>query len=172
MVPNQRVAGYFILTFLNYLECYEKHENSVFFGECWSWTVEMPALDQPGPGRVCFLVLVEKLSPQGDFWLWLLEPEKGHQVSCLPYNVGPSLKEWKSPVCVHGKSHQSCLNLGNSGITRQAPLSLGFSRHEYWSGLPCSPPGDLPNPEIKPLPPALVGSPLITSTTWESCWKM
>ena len=32
----------------------------------------------------------------------------------------------------------------------QAPLSIGFSRQEYWSGLPCSPPGDLPNPGIKP----------------------
>ena len=30
----------------------------------------------------------------------------------------------------------------------QAPLSLGFSRHEYWSGLPCPPPGDLPNPGL------------------------
>ena len=33
---------------------------------------------------------------------------------------------------------------------RQAPLSLGFSRQEYWSGLPFPPPGDLPNPEIEP----------------------
>ena len=32
----------------------------------------------------------------------------------------------------------------------QAPLSMGFSKQEYWSGLPCSPPGDLPNPGIKP----------------------
>ena len=32
-----------------------------------------------------------------------------------------------------------------------APLSLGFSRQEYWSGLPCPPPGDLPDPGIKPL---------------------
>ena len=31
-----------------------------------------------------------------------------------------------------------------------APLSLGFSRQEYWSGLPCPPPGDLPDPGIKP----------------------
>ena len=31
----------------------------------------------------------------------------------------------------------------------------GFSKQEYWSGLPCSPPGDLPNPEIKPRSPAL-----------------
>ena len=32
----------------------------------------------------------------------------------------------------------------------QAPLPMGFSRQEYWSGLPCPPPGDLPNPGIKP----------------------
>ena len=30
------------------------------------------------------------------------------------------------------------------------PLSMGFSRQEYWSGLPCPPPGDLPNPGIEP----------------------
>ena len=32
----------------------------------------------------------------------------------------------------------------------QAPLSMGFSRLEYWSGLPCPPPGHLPNPGIEP----------------------
>ena len=35
-------------------------------------------------------------------------------------------------------------------VAHQAPLSVGFSRQEYWSGLPCPPPGDLPNPGIKP----------------------
>ena len=35
-------------------------------------------------------------------------------------------------------------------VARQAPLSMGFSRQEYWSGLPCPPPGDLPEPGIKP----------------------
>ena len=35
-------------------------------------------------------------------------------------------------------------------VARQAPLSMGFSRQEYWSGLPCPPPGDLPDPGIKP----------------------
>ena len=34
---------------------------------------------------------------------------------------------------------------------------MGFSRQEYWSGLPCPPPGDLPNLEIKPTSPALAG---------------
>ena len=35
-------------------------------------------------------------------------------------------------------------------VARQAPLSMGFSRQEYWSGLPCPPPGDLSDPGIKP----------------------
>ena len=34
-------------------------------------------------------------------------------------------------------------------VARQAPLSMGLSRHEYWGGLPCPLPGDLPDPEIK-----------------------
>ena len=42
-------------------------------------------------------------------------------------------------------------------VARQAPLSVGFLRQEHWSGLPFPPPGDLPNPGIKPLSPALAG---------------
>ena len=34
-------------------------------------------------------------------------------------------------------------------VARQSPLSMGFSRQEYWSGSPCPPPGDLPNPGIE-----------------------
>ena len=37
-------------------------------------------------------------------------------------------------------------------VARQAPLSMGFSR-QYWGGLPCPPPGDLPDPGIKPASP-------------------
>ena len=40
-------------------------------------------------------------------------------------------------------------------ITHQAPLSMGFSRQEYWSGLSFPLPGDLPHPGIKPGSPAL-----------------
>ena len=40
-------------------------------------------------------------------------------------------------------------------VTHQVPLSMGFSRQENWSGLPCPPPGDLPNPGIKPRSPEL-----------------
>ena len=38
-------------------------------------------------------------------------------------------------------------------VARQAPLSMGFSRQESWSGLPRPPPGDLPNPGIEPTSP-------------------
>ena len=40
-------------------------------------------------------------------------------------------------------------------IACQAPLSMEFSSQEYWSGLPCPPPGDLPDPGIKPRSPTL-----------------
>ena len=40
-------------------------------------------------------------------------------------------------------------------VAHQAPLSMGFSRQEYWSGMPFSPPGDLLDPGIKPTSPAL-----------------
>ena len=40
-------------------------------------------------------------------------------------------------------------------VACQAPLSMGFCKQEYWSGLPCPPPGDLPKPGIEPASPAL-----------------
>ena len=55
-------------------------------------------------------------------------------------------------------------------VARQAPLSTGFSRQEYWSWLPCPSPGDLPDPGIKPASLAfsvLAGGFFTTSTTWE-----
>ena len=45
-------------------------------------------------------------------------------------------------------------------VAHQAPLSMGFSRQEYWRGLPFPPPRDLPDPRIKPtspVAPALAG---------------
>ena len=59
------------------------------------------------------------------------------------------------------------VNLGT--IVQQAPLSMGFPRQIYWGGLPCPPPGDLPDPGIEPtslLSPALAGKFFTTSTTW------
>ena len=56
-------------------------------------------------------------------------------------------------------------------IVHQAPLSMGFSRQEYWSGLSCLPPGDPPDLGIKPASltsPALAGKFFTTSPTWEA----
>ena len=56
-------------------------------------------------------------------------------------------------------------------INLMAPLSVVFSRQDYWSGLPQSPPGDLPNLGVKPMSlmsPALASSFFITSATWEA----
>ena len=54
----------------------------------------------------------------------------------------------------------------------QAPLSLGFSRQEYWAGLPFPSPGDLPHPGIEPVSPALAGIFFTTQPPgkpWEVC---
>ena len=51
---------------------------------------------------------------------------------------------------------KSCLTLMTPWtVAYQAPLSMGFSRQEYWSGLPFPSPGDLPNPGLEPGSPAL-----------------
>ena len=47
-------------------------------------------------------------------------------------------------------------------IARQAPLSMRFSRQGYWSGLPCLPPGDLPDPDIESRSPALQADSLLS----------
>ena len=48
-------------------------------------------------------------------------------------------------------------------VAHQFPLSMGFSQQENWSGLPCPPPEDLPDPEIKPVSPALQADSLLLS---------
>ena len=54
-------------------------------------------------------------------------------------------------VCVLGHFSHVRLFATLWTVTHQAPLSIGFSRQEYWGGLPCPPPGDLPTPGIKPV---------------------
>ena len=70
-------------------------------------------------------------------------------------------------------SHFSHVQLGATRwtIACRVPLSMGFSRQEYWSGLPFPSPGDLPNPGLKPvylMSHALAGGFFITSATWEA----
>ena len=82
-----------------------------------------------------------------------------------------NMKTWS--VCVLAKSLLSHVWLCGTLCTAdcQAPLSMGFLRQEYWSGVTCPPPRDLPEPGIKPsslTSPALAGGFFGTSATW---WK-
>ena len=58
-------------------------------------------------------------------------------------------------LCVLSRFSRAQLFVTPWTVAHQAPLSMGFSRQEYWSGLPCSPPGDLPHPGVEPRSPAL-----------------
>ena len=55
-------------------------------------------------------------------------------------------------------------------VACQVPLSMGFSRQEYWSGLPFSSPGDLLDPEIEPGSPALQADSLLTKLWWKKLY--
>ena len=75
---------------------------------------------------------------------------------------------------------QSCLTLCDHGLQPARLLCpWGFSRQEHWSGLPCPPPGDLPNPRIKSRSPTLqedslpsepTGKPQKSQNNFISCW--
>ena len=57
-------------------------------------------------------------------------------------------------------------------VAYQAPLSMGFSRQEYWSGLPFPSPGDLPDPGVKPGSPALQADALPSEPPGDSAYKL
>ena len=67
-------------------------------------------------------------------------------------------------------SHFSCVRLFATSwtIAHQAPLSMGFPRQEYWSGLPCPPPGDLPHPGMETTSP--VSPTFQVDSLPLSCW--
>ena len=75
-------------------------------------------------------------------------------------------------LCVHVKLLQLCLTLCDvMDVCYQAPQSMGFSRQEYWSGLPCPTLGDLPDPGLEPeslMFPALAGGFFTTNAAWEA----
>ena len=80
------------------------------------------------------------------------------------------MRSWT--FCMRAKLLQSCLTLCDPmDHSPQAPLSMRFSRQEYWSGLPCPPPGDLSDPRTglgSLMSSALAGRFFTTSATWEA----
>ena len=97
------------------------------------------------------------------------------QLTCF-FKYTTTLFQLYINICIYMRvcklSRFSCVRLIVTlwTVAHQAPLSMGFSRQEYLSGLPCPPPGDLPHPGIEPTSltsPALAGGFFTTSTTWE-----
>ena len=110
----------------------EAHQASLSIGfsrqECWSGLPFPPPGDLSNPGT-------EPGSPmlQADF-LPSEPPGKPIHICCMLNHSSPVwlfVTQWT--------------------VAHQAPLSMGFSRQEYWSGLPCPPPGDLPDPGTEPI---------------------
>ena len=98
----------------------------------------------------------------------------------LPYDPLRFEPHWSNGIIIsiiNGRacmlSHTSCVWFFVTlwTVAYRNPLSMGFSRQEYWSGLPCPSPGDCPDPRIKPaslMSSALAGRFFITSTTSEA----
>ena len=115
--------------------------------QSWRWPGHHQSL---GRGRNrSFPIDLRRNQPHGHLGLRLLAPELRDQIFLLL-----KLLSWQ---CVCAKSLQSCLTLWDPMGPHQSPLSLGFSRQEYWIGLPLPSPRDLPNLGIEPRSPALQG---------------
>ena len=94
-------------------------------------------------------------------YIYLVTNEMKHSFRCLFAVAVSSLMRCPNHLCIyHCVVIKLCCMLSRFSpvqlfaalwtLARQAPLSTGFSRQEYWSGLPCPSPGGLPNPGIEP----------------------
>ena len=130
--------------------------------------------------------------PPAYFWLWERDKHpcrEGCFLSFLPpsaedtppWSLSSVLLQLLEICCLAAASglvlHSNLLRTSCPSLcdpldcTCQAPLSMGFSRQEYWSGLSCPPAGDLPDPGVEPtslISPALAGGYFTASATWEA----
>ena len=91
-----------------------------------------------------------------------------HSLAALGTNSSSS---FKTSTCMLSYFSRIRIFVTPRTVSRQAPLSMGFSRQGYWSGSPCPPPGDLPDPGIEhasPVSSALAGGFFTTNATWEA----
>ena len=95
-----------------------------------------------------------QICDQFGIWKWHRESQN---------EVWEELGEWSSDAIsflvrcklMCAASHSVSSVTSDWSAARRAPLSMGLSRKEYWSGLPCPPPGGLLDPETEPVSPAL-----------------
>ena len=89
----------------------------------------------------------------------------GHKFEKGQFSFQSQRKAMPKNVQVKVKVTQSCPTLCDPWtVAHQVPPSMGFSRQEYWSGLPFPSPGDLPNPGIEPKSPTLQADALTSAT--------
>ena len=79
-------------------------------------------------------------------------PCQDQLLHCLAKCLVPVTRSLQACVLSHFSQVRPFVTLWT--VAHQAPLSMGFFRQEYWSGLPRTPPGDLPDPRIEPESPA------------------
>ena len=94
-----------------------------------------------------------KRLPTTVFW-----PGEFHGLQSMGSQSKTGLSEFHFHTCMHAKLLQSCLFVTLETVAHQAPLSMEFSRQEYWSGLQCPPPRD-PSKPGKIFPPSRFGFP-------------
>ena len=136
---------------------------------CHSFSLQFVCMSVSLCDMVSFLLVLEKLRvfPLLSYYCHT------HNTSVVTYVWGfPHNKQFSGIPARYHAFVQSRVWLFATlwAVALQAALSLGFSRQEYWSGLPFPPPGDLPNAGVEPtsLPSsALAGRSRTTSSTWE-----
>ena len=142
---------------------------SSVLGPCPTWTV-------------CISYLLPKLSSSSDrsplalkyTWKAFTLKKFGLRVffgrgACMAHMHSKHSGKWMFPYVGLSCFSRAQLFATVRTIAHQAPLSMAFSRQEYWSGMPFSSPGDLPDPGIEPESftfPALAGKFFTTSATW------
>ena len=148
---------------------------------------DLPEVSSLGATFYIFLCFQHKFFPwtsHKSLWklILLCVPCSGRlvQPSLLPGDASPKLSSLPAlscsvsllDACVVGRFGRVQLSVTPWTAAHQAPLSLGFSRQEYWSGLPCPPPGGLPDAGIEPsslASPALAGGFFTPSSARVSC---
>ena len=114
-------------------------------------------------GDICILTLIDFIVQQKlkQYWKATIPQSKKKNYCIL----------WSKSACVLSHFSHLWLSATSWTVAHQGPRPMGFSRQEYWSGLPCPLLGNVPDPGIEPAfppSPALTGGFFTTSTIWEA----
>ena len=168
--------GWFPLGLTGLISLFSKEPSRIFFS---TQVVAKVFSSQTGRGGslgsrvtrdICFSTYPELPPPQCFCTILLKKKFYFIVVDLQRYVSFRCTAKWFSYTCSVSSVVSNSLWPHELYIARQAPLSMGFSRQEYWSGLPFPSPGDLPVSGIEPMSLtslALTGVFFTTSTTWE-----